>query len=119
MMQEVKHWVRNPVDRSSAFRLPKPDGRYFYPDFIAELKDGRFLVVEYKGDGYKTTDDSKVKEDIGKLWASKHPDCIFVLVSLKDKKNQSIDQQIQKALKLQIITVSLLLEALSVTRYMK
>ncbi|MGR5455499.1 DEAD/DEAH box helicase family protein [Vibrio alfacsensis] len=98
MMQEVKHWVRNPVDRSSAFRLPKPDGRYFYPDFIAELKDGRFLVVEYKGEGYKTTDDSKVKEDIGKLWASKHPDCIFVLVSLKDKKNQSIDQQIQKAL---------------------
>lgn len=47
-IEEVRHWVRN-VDRAAgAYRLPTAKN-YFYPDFIAELKDGRQLIVEYKG----------------------------------------------------------------------
>jgi type III restriction enzyme len=42
-------WVRNIEGRPRhSFWLQTPTDR-FYPDFICELKDGRFLVVEYKG----------------------------------------------------------------------
>ena len=36
----------------------------FYPDFVAELTDGRLLVVEHKGKIYATNDDSKEKNII-------------------------------------------------------
>ena len=42
---------------------------YFYPDFVAELHDGRLLVVEYKGEPYATNDDSAEKRAIGEAWA--------------------------------------------------
>jgi ATP-dependent DNA helicase RecG len=38
---------------------------------VAELHDGRILVVEYKGEAYKTNDDSKEKRQIGQLWEEK------------------------------------------------
>ena len=45
----VKWWVRNLERRPDhAFWLPTPTDK-FYPDFVALLKDGRTLVVEYKG----------------------------------------------------------------------
>ena len=52
----VKHWVRNLERRG--FWLPLAAAE-FYPDFVAELTDGRFLVVEHKGVVYATNDDSK------------------------------------------------------------
>ena len=42
---------------------------YFYPDFVAELTNGKLLVVEYKGDGYATNDDSREKRLVGERWA--------------------------------------------------
>jgi type III restriction enzyme len=44
---EVKYWVRNLVHDTWAFRLPLSNGKFFYPDFVALLNDGRILVVEY------------------------------------------------------------------------
>ena len=45
-LEPVKHWVRN-VDRTyGAYRLPTATD-YFYPDFVAELEDGRQLAIEY------------------------------------------------------------------------
>ena len=65
----VKHWVRNLVRLPEfAFWLPTATD-YFYPDFVAELLDGRLLVVEYKGDGYATNDDSSEKRLVGERWA--------------------------------------------------
>jgi type III restriction enzyme len=65
----VKHWVRNLVRLPKfAFWLPTATD-YFYPDFVAELMDGRLLVVEYKGDGYATNDDSSEKRLVGERWA--------------------------------------------------
>jgi type III restriction enzyme len=67
----VKHWVRNLVRRDQAsFFLPLAH-QYFYPDFIAELLDGRILVVEYKGKAYESNDDSIEKRTVGELWAKK------------------------------------------------
>jgi len=49
-MDEVKHWVRNLERRpDTSFWLQTSTDR-FYPDFVAELTDGRILVVEYKGE---------------------------------------------------------------------
>ncbi len=65
----VKHWVRNLEQLPEfAFWLPTATD-YFYPDFVAELNDGRLLVVEYKGDGYATNDDSREKRLVGERWA--------------------------------------------------
>lgn len=92
----VKHWVRNLVDRSHAsFRLPLSGG-WFYPDFVAELHDGRLLVVEYKGAPYKTNDDSREKNAVGKLWADKSGGrCLFLMAEREDTAGRSVAVQIE------------------------
>ena len=67
--ESVKHWVRNLEQLPTfAFWLPTATD-YFYPDFVAELHDGRVLVVEYKGEGFATNDDSREKRLVGERWA--------------------------------------------------
>jgi type III restriction enzyme len=63
----LKHWVRNVAMHPDAFWLPLAEGR-FYPDFIAELADGRLAVVEYKGAHIVSSDDTKEKVAVGQLW---------------------------------------------------
>ncbi len=92
---KVKHWVRNLVRQQTAsFSLPLAQNN-FYPDFIVELKDGRMLVVEYKGEGYKTTDDSREKKVIGELWAEKSDGaCLFLFAVEKDEDGRNVYQQL-------------------------
>lgn len=66
-MAEVKHWIRNVARHPAAFWLPTASGR-FYPDFVAELTDGRILVVEYKGAHLTESADTDEKRAIGTLW---------------------------------------------------
>jgi type III restriction enzyme len=52
----------------------------FYPDFVCELTDGRFLVVEHKGFDRWSDDDSKEKRNIGRVWEEKSDgQCLFVM----------------------------------------
>ena len=68
-LPEVRHWVRN-IEQQERFSFWLPTATdYFYPDFVAELIDGRLFVVEYKGDAYATNDDSREKRAIGAAWA--------------------------------------------------
>lgn len=84
----VAYWVRNLTSGLYAFRLPLAD-RGFYPDFVAMLKDGRIAVVEYKGAVYRTTDDSKEKDLVGKLWAARSGGrCVFELVGKDDMQSR-------------------------------
>lgn len=70
-LPQVKYWVRNmPNQPSASFWLPTSTDR-FYPDFVAELNDGRIFVVEYKGKPYVTNDDSKEKRNLGELWVAR------------------------------------------------
>lgn len=69
-LEEVEFWVRNYPTWSNAFRLPYPGGNFF-PDFLAKLKDGRLLVVEYKGKHIAHSPETYEKEAIGGLWARK------------------------------------------------
>jgi type III restriction enzyme len=49
------------------------------------LKDGRIAVVEYKGAVYRTNDDSREKDLVGKLWAARSGGrCVFELVGRDD-----------------------------------
>jgi type III restriction enzyme len=66
-LPQVKHWVRNVAKHDRAFHLPVSSGRY-YPDFVAELMDGRLLVVEYKGGLFVAADQHK--RNIGELWGN-------------------------------------------------
>jgi type III restriction enzyme len=83
-LDEVEHWVRNPERSSKAFSLQTSTDR-FYPDFVCQLKDGRYLVIEYKGEVYRTNDDSKEKNDLGELWEKRSDgSCLFLMVSNRE-----------------------------------
>jgi type III restriction enzyme len=88
----VKHWVRN-LDRRG-FWLPLAE-RKFYPDFVAELTDGRILIVEHKGEIYATNDDSKEKCNIGALWEEKSSGKALFLMTVVDKRKLSLFEQIE------------------------
>jgi type III restriction enzyme len=65
----LRHWVRN-IEQQERFSFWLPTASdYFYPDFVAELDDGRLLVVEYKGEVYASNDDSREKRAVGTAWA--------------------------------------------------
>lgn len=66
-LDTVKHWLRNVPKHPDAFWLPLAGGR-FYPDFIAELVDGRIMVVEYKGEHLLDDPDTKEKHAVGVQW---------------------------------------------------
>jgi len=92
-LPQVRHWVRNlPRFPEFSFWLPTAKDR-FYPDFVAELKDGRLLVVEYKGEGYKTNDDSVEKRLIGEYWA-KLSGNLFLFAVERDAKGLDVTQQL-------------------------
>jgi len=84
-LPQVKQWVRNVERRElGCFWLPTSTDR-FYPDFVALLEDGRYLVVEYKGEYLWSNDDSKEKRAVGALWAERSGGrCLFVMPKGKD-----------------------------------
>jgi len=91
----IKYWIRNLVKREHAsFWLPLAHHK-FYPDFICELKGGRMLVVEYKGDAYVTNDDSAEKRNVGELWAeASNGKCLFIMAVEQDNQGRDVRQQI-------------------------
>lgn len=93
--QQVETWVRNTDRQKGSFWLQTSSDK-FYPDFVARLKDGRVLVVEYKG-ALNKEEDTREKEFVGRLWAdaSKSPTCVFVMC--KDKDYDAIDRAIANA----------------------
>lgn len=89
----VRYWVRN-IDSQpdNSFWLPVGDS-HFYPDFVVELKDGRLLVVEYKG--REDAKDAR-KHQIGDLWArGSHGKALFLWAKKKDDAGKNLAQQIQ------------------------
>ena len=93
-LDEVEFWVRNLVDRSQ-FWMPTAKQRT-YPDFVARLKDGRLLVVEYKGGDRYSSDTEKEKRMVGELWATKSKGKgIYLMAQLKDEKGNSVTEQLK------------------------
>jgi len=94
----VKHWVRN-VEREERFSFWLPTATdYFYPDFVAELHDGRVLVVEYKGAHLLHDPDTREKDQIGRQWAvSSDGQCLFLLAVANDA-GRDVATQIAEAI---------------------
>jgi type III restriction enzyme len=79
-LPQVRHWVRNLERKPDASFWLQTSTDRFYPDFVAKLKDGRILVVEYKGEHLWSNDDSKEKRALGELWAERSGGrCLFVM----------------------------------------
>ena len=93
-LSTVKHWVRN-VERDDRFSFWLPTATdYFYPDFVAELNDGRVLVVEYKGAHLLHDPDTREKDQIGRQWeASSGGKCLF-LMAVADDSGRDVAVQI-------------------------
>jgi type III restriction enzyme len=96
-LPEMKHWVRNLAGAGRAqtsFWLLTSTDR-FYPDFVAELTDGRILVAEYKGSHLADTADTKEKRNVGELWAAKsNGKGLFLIAEKKDSQGRDVWGQI-------------------------
>jgi type III restriction enzyme len=82
-LDEVEYWVRNCPQKPNSFRL-QTSKRLFYPDFVCHLKDGRNLVVEFKGGNAETwlysTPDAEEKRTVGAVWESRSKGrCLFIM----------------------------------------
>jgi type III restriction enzyme len=92
----VKRWVRN-LERQPAasFWLPTATDK-FYPDFVAELADGRLLVVEYKGGLTAQTRDTDEKRLIGEKWEEKSAGRgLFLIAEKRDLLGRDVYKQLQ------------------------
>lgn len=98
---EVKYWIRNiPRYPEVSFFLPTSDDN-FYPDFVALLKDGRLLVVEYKGGHLEDSGDTLEKLNIGQLWEEKSKGkCLFLMTVREDKEKRNVQQQLKHKISL-------------------
>ncbi len=92
-LTEVKHWIRNVPRHPSAFWLPTASGK-FYPDFVAELTDGRIFVVEYKGAHLTDAADTDEKRAIGALWEKSSGGRGLFLVVEKQVDGKDVRQQL-------------------------
>lgn len=89
-LSEIDYWFRNLSRKSTSFRL-QTSGDRFYPDFVCRLKDGRILVVEYKGQ--HLYEDAEDKRLVGAIWAERSKGkCLFVMPT--DQDFSSIQAQI-------------------------
>jgi type III restriction enzyme len=71
-------------ESAGGFCLPLAPGRFF-PDFLAELNDGRTAIIEYKGKNRAELTEEKHKRDVGNLWAERSGgQCVFVWVVERD-----------------------------------
>ena len=83
----------------TSFWLPTSSDR-FYPDFVAQLQDGRILVVEYKGGFLMTAQDAKEKNDIGKVWAAASGGrCVFVMATDAVTAGKPVGVQLRDAIR--------------------
>jgi len=94
MLDEVDFWVRNLV-HPSQFWMPTATQRTF-PDFVARLKDGRLLVVEYKGKDRFSADQEREKRRVGQLWSERsNGRGLYLMAQKTDGSGRSVREQLQ------------------------
>jgi len=92
-MDEVQYWIRNVDRKPNSFWLPLPHDK-FYPDFFAQLFDGRVLAVEYKGAHLKHG--AKDKKLIGELWERESGGKALFLMPTEEPGEPSVRRQIEQ-----------------------
>jgi type III restriction enzyme len=94
---KVKHWVRNLDTAPCGFWLPTSKGRFF-PDFVAELNDGRIAVIEFKGAHLTSEPYELEKKQVGLLWAGASQGKAVFDWALMVRDGLSLSQQLDKLL---------------------
>lgn len=89
----LKFWVRNVARHPNSFWLPTSTDK-FYPDFVAQMNDGRLLVVEYKGGHIASGDDTNEKRTIGQLWERRSGGKGLFIVVEKEIGGQDMRKQL-------------------------
>ena len=92
-MTALKYWIRNVARDPASFWLPTVAGK-FYPDFIAQLEDGRLLVAEYKGAHIAEGPDTAEKRAIGELWQRRSNGIGIFIVIEKSVNGRDMRQQL-------------------------
>jgi len=88
----IEFWVRNLSGEEECSFWIQTSSDKFYPDFIAKLKNGKSLAVEYKGLDRATNDDTKEKERLGQLWEARSGgQCIFLMIKGPDDLSRIAD----------------------------
>ncbi len=71
VLENIKWWFRNRERKDEgSFYLQGERRTRFYPDFVAQNKAGKIIVLEYKGKQFKGAEDTQWKKEIGELWGS-------------------------------------------------
>ena len=96
-LDDVEFWIRNVARHPSSFSLPTAGGR-FYPDFVAKLRDGRLLVVEYKGALTAELADTHEKRVIGELWQDRSEGRARFVIAEKNVGGRDVRTQLIEAL---------------------
>lgn len=93
----VDYWVRNLEKREEfAFKLPLANG-WFYPDFVAKLKDGRIMVIEYKGEHLVPYEQEK--KNIGERYAEMSDGkALFWWAVKRDEQGRDVYQQFENVI---------------------
>jgi len=91
-LPEVEFWVRNlDSEPASSFWIQTSSDK-FYPNFVCRLKNGKTLVVEYKGSHLAENSDTREKESLGQLWeARSHGLCLFRMVKGLNEMSKIVD----------------------------
>lgn len=90
----VEYWVRNLDYGPSAFHLPIPSGRFF-PDFAVLLKDGRRMLIEYKGEQLEGKATEQAKRDIGHEWEKRSDGkALFLWAVKQDPAGRAVAAQL-------------------------
>ena len=92
-LSEARFWLRNVARHPASFWLPTASDK-FYPDFVAQLEDGRLLVVEYKGVRDIKSDDTREKRTIGELWERRSEGAGLFIVVEKSKDGKDMRAQL-------------------------
>ena len=94
--EQVEFWLRNVENRRESFWLPLARSK-FYPDFVVRLKDGRILIIEYKGKHIATNEDTQNKEKIGEAWEKSDPENrLFLMIKDEEEDGKSIADRIRE-----------------------
>ena len=91
----LRYWIRNVARDPASFSLPTATDR-FYPDFVAQLDDGRLLVVEYKGARDADAADTREKRAIGELWERKSDGRGLFLIAEKTVDGKDVRSQLME-----------------------
>ena len=91
----LRYWIRNVARDPASFSLPTATDR-FYPDFVAQLDDGRLLVVEYKGARDADAADTREKRAIGELWERKSEGKGLFLIAEKTVDGKDVRGQLMQ-----------------------